>query len=93
MALRAYFSIKENLNSWFNGDFKFIDTTEVAYGLPSRKYNSFIEAAEEAAISRLYGGIHYRIAIEEGVSQGEKVGNFISENLKTNVDSYKLATK
>ena len=26
VALRAYFSIKENLNSWFNGDFKFVDT-------------------------------------------------------------------
>ena len=81
------------LTNLYGDNFKFIDTTEVAYGLPSRKYNSFIEAAEEAAISRLYGGIHYRMAIEEGVSQGEKVGNFISENLKTNVDSYKLATK
>ena len=81
------------LTNLYGDNFKFIDTTEVAYGLPSRNYNSFIEAAEEAAISRLYGGIHYRMAIEEGVSQGEKVGNFISENLKTNVDSYKLATK
>ena len=81
------------LTNLYGDNFKFIDTTEVAYGLPSRKYNSFIEAAEEAAISRLYGGIHYRMAVEEGVSQGEKVGNFISENLKTNVDSYKLATK
>ena len=81
------------LTNLYGDNFKFIDTTEVAYGLPSRKYNSFIEAAEEAAISRLYGGIHYRMAVQEGVSQGEKVGNFISENLKTNVDSYKLATK
>ena len=81
------------LTGLYGDNFKFIDTTEVAYGLPSRKYNSFIEAAEEAAISRLYGGIHYRMAIEEGVSQGEKVGNYISENLKTNLNSYKLATK
>ena len=82
-----------SLTRLYGDDFKFTDTTEVAYGLPSRKYNSFIEASDEAAISRLYGGIHYRMAIEEGVSQGEKVGNFISENLETNLDSYKLATK
>ena len=82
-----------SLTRLYGDNFKFTDTTEVAYGLPSRKYNSFIEASDEAAISRLYGGIHYRMAIEEGVSQGEKVGNFISENLETNLDSYKLATK
>ena len=82
-----------SLTRLYGDNFKFTDTTEVAYGLPSRKYNSFIEASDEAAISRLYGGIHYRMAIEEGVSQGVKVGNFISENLKTNLDSYKLATK
>ena len=81
------------LTNLYGDNFKFIDTTEVAYGLPSRKYNSFIEASEEAAISRLYGGIHYRMAVEEGVSQGEKVGNFISENLETNLKSYKIATK
>ena len=82
-----------SLTKLYGDNFKFTDTTEVAYGLPSRKYNSFIEAADEAALSRLYGGIHYRMAIEEGVSQGENIGNFISKNLKTNLDSYKLATK
>ena len=81
------------LTNLYGDNFQFTDTTEVAYGLPTRKYNSFIEASEEAAISRLYGGIHYRMAIEEGVSQGEKVGNFISENLKTNLVSYKLINK
>ena len=75
----------------YGENFKFTDTTEVAYGLPSRKYNSFIEASEEAAISRLYGGIHYRMAIEEGVVQGEKVANFISENLETNIYPYQLS--
>ena len=58
-----------------------------------RKYNSFIEASEEAAISRLYGGIHYRMAIEEGVVQGENVANFISENLETNLYPYQLSKK
>ena len=64
-------------------DFDFVDTTELKYGLPERSYNSFIHAAEEAAISRLYGGIHYMMAIEEGVTQGNKVGVYIINNLQT----------
>ena len=74
------------LTKLYGNNFKFTDTTEVSYGLPSREYNSFIEAAEEAAISRLYGGIHYRMAIDEGVSQGEQIGNYISDNLETNIE-------
>ena len=39
-----------------------------------RNYSSFMEAAEEAAISRLYGGIHFRSAITNGIDQGKKIG-------------------
>ena len=46
------------LTDLFGQDFQFTDTTEVMYGLPERNYNSFLHASEEAAISRLYGGIH-----------------------------------
>ncbi|MAW08935.1 MAG: phosphatidic acid phosphatase [Flavobacteriaceae bacterium TMED200] len=79
------------LTKLYGNNFKFTDTTEVSYGLPSREYNSFIEAAEEAAISRLYGGIHYRMAIDEGVSQGEQIGNYISDNLETNIEIFKTS--
>jgi len=71
------------LTKLYGEDFSFDDTTELEYGLPVRSFNSFIHASEEAAISRLYGGIHYMMAIDEGVSQGQKVGDFITENLKT----------
>ena len=57
--------------------FSFTDNTEVEFGLPPRKFNSFIEASQEAAISRLYGGIHFRDAIENGVKEGEQIGRFI----------------
>ena len=47
-----------NMLTWLLGDgFEFDDTTEVEYGLPVRSFKSFNQAAEEAAISRLYGGI------------------------------------
>ena len=73
------------LTDIFGENFKFRDTSEVEYGLPARDFNSFIEAAEEAAISRLYGGIHYRMAIEEGVWQGQKVGEYVVKHLKNNL--------
>jgi hypothetical protein len=63
------------LTQYFGDNFAFTDDTEVEFGLPVRKFRSFNHAAEEASISRLYGGIHYRAAIEEGVQQGLKVGS------------------
>ena len=71
------------LTDLFGENFNFVDTTEVSYGLPSRSYKSFINASEEAAISRLYGGIHYMMAITEGVTQGQNIGNFIVKNIQT----------
>ncbi len=63
----------ETLTDVFGDNFQFDDTTELPYGLPIRKFSSFRNAAKEAAISRLYGGIHYRSAIDLGLIQGQKV--------------------
>ena len=37
----------------------------------------------EAAISRLYGGIHYRMAVEEGITQGRRVGELVVSSVRT----------
>ncbi|WP_194776455.1 vanadium-dependent haloperoxidase [Pararhodonellum marinum] len=60
-----------------------VDSTEVAYGLPIREFDSFSQAAAEAAISRFYGGIHYIPAIDNGVDQGRMVGNHVIQNIHT----------
>ncbi|MEM6378161.1 MAG: vanadium-dependent haloperoxidase [Bacteroidota bacterium] len=70
------------LTSIFGDNFAFDDTTEEAYGLPVRSYKSFFHASEEAAVSRLYGGIHYGPAIYNGVAQGEEVGKFIVDQIQ-----------
>ncbi len=62
-------------------DFEFLDTTEEIYGLPARNFRSFLDASQEAAISRIYGGIHYMPAITYGVEQGEKVGDYVINNI------------
>lgn len=80
------------LTDVFGDGFAFTDSTELEYGLPIRSFPSFNNAAAEAAISRLYGGIHYRRAIEEGVRQGRRVGALVVERLRTRGTSPVLAT-
>ncbi|GGM74166.1 hypothetical protein GCM10010967_02140 [Dyadobacter beijingensis] len=64
--------------------FVFDDRTEMPYGLPMRRFASFTAAAEEAAISRLYGGIHYRSAIVNGQKQGRGIGNQVIQKIRLN---------
>jgi hypothetical protein len=56
------------------GDLPFTDHTHDSRGLAPRAFASFDAFAAEAAISRLYGGIHFRSAIERGLDQGRCVG-------------------
>ena len=65
------------LTHLFGDNFAFTDDSEKEFGLPVRKFSSFKDACREAAISRLYGGIHFRDAIENGVKEGEQIGNFV----------------
>ncbi|MFD2835267.1 vanadium-dependent haloperoxidase [Gramella sp. AN32] len=81
------------LTDIFGEDFSFDDDTEVDYGLPIRSYKSFNEASLEAANSRLYGGIHYRSAIEVGLDQGQKLGNYVISQLKMTTSSDQVAAK
>ncbi|MCG6115548.1 MAG: vanadium-dependent haloperoxidase [Mesorhizobium sp.] len=62
------------LTAAFGEGFAFTDATHERDGLPARSFGSFHEAAEEAALSRLYGGIHFRAAIERGLEQGHCIG-------------------
>lgn len=70
-------SSAEILTGYFGSNFGFIDTSELYFGLPERVFESFYQASDEAAISRLYGGIHFRDAIDNGVAQGKKIGQSI----------------
>ncbi len=70
------------LTDIFGDGFAFDDDTELPYGLPVRSFPSFNEAAKEAAFSRMYGGIHYRSAVEVGVDQGKNVGAYLNKKIK-----------
>lgn len=70
------------LTAIFGDGFAFDDATHEDEGLPVRSFASFAAAADEAAVSRLYGGIHYRFANENGLAQGRAVGAYAAA-LKT----------
>jgi len=70
------------LTAFFGENFPFEDKTGSPDGRNPRHYKSFNEAAEEAGISRLYGGIHFRAAIVDGLEQGRCIGAYTNA-LKT----------
>jgi hypothetical protein len=62
------------LSAAFGQSFAFTDNTHVRDGFAPRRFASFDAAANEAGISRLYGGIHFRSAIDHGLAQGRCIG-------------------
>src|SRR6266542_5534709 len=60
------------------GQTPFTDRTHAARGLRARTFGSFHAAAAEAALSRLYGGIHYPMANEDGLTQGRCIGRRVA---------------
>lgn len=64
------------------GDLAFTDQNAIPeWG--TRQFGSFREAAQQAAISRQYGGIHYPMAIEAGLNQGTAIGSLVVDRLQT----------
>ena len=74
------------------GTFGFTDATGLSRNLPARAFTSFDHAVEEAAVSRLYGGIHYPMGIEHGIEQGRGSGTS-SRNVCTPGDGAGAATE
>ncbi|WDF57109.1 vanadium-dependent haloperoxidase [Mucilaginibacter sp. KACC 22063] len=65
------------LSYFLGNNFHYLDNVEAPYGVPSRHFSSFAQAAQEAAVSRFYGGIHFTDAISKGLEKGNNVGNWV----------------
>ena len=74
------------LTKKFGDNFAFHDNSEKAYIGMERDFTSFMQAAWEASMSRLYGGIHYRTGIEEGTRHGIRIGEHVNSTIKTHDD-------
>ena len=69
------------LTYMFGDGFAFHDNSDSPYICMTRDFSSFKAAAEEASISRFYGGIHYRPSLDTGLVCGAKVGANVLKKL------------
>jgi hypothetical protein len=65
-----------------DNSYAFADSSQLYLQMPVKYYASFWQAAEEASISRLYGGIHYKPALQNGLMHGKEIGICVLQNLK-----------
>jgi hypothetical protein len=72
----------EVLSFQLGDQFEFTDNSEEIFDIKARRFQSFRQASDEAAISRFYGGIHYMDAIVNGQAQGKAVGIHAVKKLK-----------
>ncbi len=63
------------LESFYGRDTAFEDRAHNDRGWGPQRFKSFAAAAEQAAVSRLYAGIHFRSAIEHGTTMGRCIGS------------------
>jgi len=71
----------EVMTRFFGDTLAFTDTSLLEFGIANREIKSFREAAQEASLSRLYGGIHYRFDLDSGNVAGKKVGKVVVDKL------------
>ena len=58
------------------------DRVHVDIDFSARSYESFREAAEQAGLSRVLGGIHYPISNQHGLEQGRSVAEAIAKKVE-----------
>jgi hypothetical protein len=72
----------EVMTDIFGDNFAYRDTSESEFGIPPRAFTSFRQAAWEASMSRMYGGIHYRFDLIEGNKVGKEIGQIVLDKLR-----------
>ena len=74
--------VAETLTGLFGDNYQFTNHSYDYLGMAPRTYTSFYQMAQEIGDSRVYGGIHYRVACTEGNKQGRKIAQNINNTLK-----------
>lgn len=77
----------EALSNMFGDNLSYTDTTELEFGIKSRKFDSFRHAAEENIWGRFYGGIHYHHSCIVSNEMGRKIGEYVVQQLRMNKES------
>lgn len=66
------------LSAYFGSDTIAFTTTSDDLPGVSRSFRSFTEAAREAGMSRIYGGIHWDFDNRDGLELGKRVGEYVA---------------
>jgi hypothetical protein len=66
----------------YGDNFSYRDTSENEFGNAPRDFTSFHQAAWEASLSRMYGGIHYWFDLLEGNKEGKQIGRLVADRLR-----------
>lgn len=72
----------EVMSRYFGDNIAYTDSSEMEFGIPNRSFTSVRAAAKEAAISRVYGGIHFKHSCDVGNGTGIKIGQMVLQKLK-----------
>jgi hypothetical protein len=75
----------EALTKSFGDNIAYTDSSEMEFDIPARSFKSFRAASQEASMSRVYGGIHYKRACLIGTMSGRKIGELVNEKLKLKI--------
>jgi hypothetical protein len=71
----------EAITSVLGNNVAYKDTSELEFGIKSRTYSSFKNAASETALSRFYGGIHFHNSCMVSTHFGEIIGDSVVTKL------------
>jgi hypothetical protein len=68
------------LSAFFGASTPFTATSDALPGV-TRSYTNFAQAAQEAGLSRIYGGIHYAFDVQDGQTLGDAVGQYVVQHV------------
>lgn len=72
----------EVITDFFGDNISYTDTSELEFGIPNRTFSSVRQAAKEAGLSRVYGGIHFENSCLVGTEEGVKVGQLVLQRIR-----------
>lgn len=69
------------LRAFFGSDRQVLSLTNATLPGVTRSFKSFSQAADEASVSRIYAGQHFRYDEDAGQALGAQVGDFVSTHI------------
>ena len=73
--------IAKILSKGLKGSVAFTDSTKIPLGFAPRSFDNYEKAAKEAAVSRLYGGIHYTFDNDNGFNCSQIVAQNVLKDI------------